>query len=62
MGLADEVGTIAEGKRADLIILDRDPLRDVAVLGTPAEHISAVIADGRVVMQQSYTEITDNQD
>ncbi|MBM3611561.1 MAG: amidohydrolase family protein [Alphaproteobacteria bacterium] len=62
MGLADEVGTIAEGKRADLIILDRDPLRDVAVLGTPAEHITAVIAGGRVVMQQSYTEMSDHQD
>ena len=30
MGLEDEAGTIEVGKRADLIILDRDPLADIS--------------------------------
>jgi imidazolonepropionase-like amidohydrolase len=30
--LEDRIGTIAEGKDADLILVDRDPLTDIAVL------------------------------
>jgi imidazolonepropionase-like amidohydrolase len=32
MGLAKESGTIEPGKRADLLVLDRDPLTDLAAL------------------------------
>ena len=46
MGLEDELGTIEPGKRADLVVLDGDPL-DV---GTLAERVDAVYQDGvRVV-------------
>lgn len=34
MGLAHEVGTIAAGQRADLVVLDADPLRDIANIRT----------------------------
>jgi len=27
--MADEIGTISVGKRADLVVLDGDPLRDI---------------------------------
>jgi imidazolonepropionase-like amidohydrolase len=45
MGLEDELGTIAPGKRADLVLVDGDPL-DV---GTLADRVSAVYKDGIAV-------------
>jgi imidazolonepropionase-like amidohydrolase len=44
MGLENTVGTIAVGRLADLVLLDADPLRDIA----NAQRIDAVIARGRV--------------
>jgi imidazolonepropionase-like amidohydrolase len=32
LGIADEVGTIEPGKRADLLVIDGDPLTDIGVL------------------------------
>ena len=32
LGLADEIGAVAEGMRADLVVLDCDPLTDIASL------------------------------
>jgi imidazolonepropionase-like amidohydrolase len=29
LGVSDELGTIAVGKRADLVVLDADPLQDI---------------------------------
>jgi imidazolonepropionase-like amidohydrolase len=40
LGLADR-GTVEVGKRADLLLLDRDPLVDVAALRTPRSVIKA---------------------
>ena len=45
LGIADESGTIAVGKRADLVLLDADPLRDI----TNTRRIHAVLLNGRVV-------------
>ncbi|MBO0807929.1 MAG: amidohydrolase family protein [Actinobacteria bacterium] len=45
MGLADELGSLEPGKRADLVVADGDPL-DV---GTLAERIRRVYQDGRLV-------------
>jgi imidazolonepropionase-like amidohydrolase len=41
----DELGTLEPGKRADLLLLDADPLADIANV----EKIAAVIKDGVVV-------------
>jgi imidazolonepropionase-like amidohydrolase len=41
----DEVGTIVKAKRADLVMVDGDPLDDLAVLDEPA----LVIQDGAAV-------------
>ncbi|HEX2767351.1 MAG TPA: amidohydrolase family protein [Candidatus Limnocylindria bacterium] len=46
MGLQDELGTLEPGKRADLVVVDGDPL-DVATL---ADRISAVYKDGVAVV------------
>ncbi len=40
--LIDEVGTIEAGKRADLVLLDGDPLADI----TNTRRIAAVVAGG----------------
>lgn len=45
MGRGDELGRIAEGFLSDLVVVDGDPLADIAVLGDRA-RIRAVIKDG----------------
>ncbi len=42
LGLIDEVGTIETGKRADLVLLDGDPLADI----TNTRRIAAVVVGG----------------
>jgi imidazolonepropionase-like amidohydrolase len=44
MGVEASVGTVAPGKRADLVLLDADPLADIA----NTRRITLVIAEGRV--------------
>ena len=44
MGLDKESGTVEAGKRADLILVDGDPLKDIRNL----RRVTRVIADGRV--------------
>ncbi len=44
MGMEHEVGTIAPGMRADLILVDGDPLQDFAVL----RKVTRVVAKGRM--------------
>ena len=48
MGLEDELGTIAPGKLADIVIWNSDSLADISVLQRPDE-ISSIIKDGRIV-------------
>lgn len=44
MGLDKDSGTVEPGKRADLILVDGDPLKDIRTL----RRVTRVIADGRV--------------
>jgi imidazolonepropionase-like amidohydrolase len=46
--LAGEVGVIAPGRLADIVIWDNDPLADITVLQRRIE-ISVIIKDGRIV-------------
>ena len=48
LGHKDELGSIAEGKRADLIAVDGDPTQDI----TPLEHVKFVMKDGKVYKQE----------
>lgn len=43
LGIADKAGSIEVGKRADLVLLDADPLRDIR----NTRRIEAVLLDGR---------------
>lgn len=44
-GLGDEIGTVEEGKRADLIVVDGQPLDDITVL-QDARNVRVVMRDG----------------
>jgi len=48
MGLDGEIGVIAPGRIADIVIWDSDPTADITVLQRPDE-ISVIIKDGRIV-------------
>ncbi|MDQ6887278.1 MAG: amidohydrolase family protein [Gemmatimonadota bacterium] len=45
LGAADSLGSVATGKRADLLLLDADPLTDIR----NTTRIAVVVAAGRVV-------------
>jgi imidazolonepropionase-like amidohydrolase len=42
----DKVGTIAEGKYADLLVVDGDPAADIRVLADP-QNIKVIMKDGQ---------------
>lgn len=48
LNLAGELGTVAPGKLADLLVVDGDPVRDIKVL-QDRSRLTAVIKDGRPV-------------
>ena len=48
-GLADQDGTIAVGRRADLVLLDDNPVNGLATL----RHPRAVIVGGRALDRQA---------
>jgi imidazolonepropionase-like amidohydrolase len=48
VGLEGEVGVIEAGKLADVIVLNGDPLSDIAVLQDP-KKITTIIKDGKLV-------------
>jgi imidazolonepropionase-like amidohydrolase len=49
--MAERIGTVAEGKDADLIVVDGDPLADIAILADAA-RIPMVIKSGAVVKDE----------
>jgi imidazolonepropionase-like amidohydrolase len=48
VGLEGQVGELAPGKLADLIVLNKDPIADITVL-QGGKHLSCVIKDGKIV-------------
>jgi imidazolonepropionase-like amidohydrolase len=43
-----QLGTLAAGAHADVIVVDADPLADVAVLADPDTHLDLVVQEGHV--------------
>ncbi|KAJ6102432.1 hypothetical protein N7486_004859 [Penicillium sp. IBT 16267x] len=48
MGWEDAIGQIKEGFHADVIVLDKNPLKEVTIFDQPEKHVFAVMKDGRV--------------
>jgi imidazolonepropionase-like amidohydrolase len=52
LGLAGQAGVVTAGALADLLVVDGNPLEDAGVLAEPGKNLSAVIQDGRVVVDR----------
>ena len=50
-GIGAETGTIEPGKRADLLIVEGDPLADIAVLQDP-DNLMAIVLAGQFHKRQ----------
>jgi imidazolonepropionase-like amidohydrolase len=48
LAISERVGTLESGKFADLVVLDKDPLKDIRVL-RQKENIKMVLKEGEVV-------------
>ena len=53
LDVADQMGTIERGKRADLVLLDADPLADI----TNTRKIHAVVVGGRLIEKTALDEM-----
>ena len=49
MRMEGEIGTIAPGAHADLIVMDDDPLSDLSLLRNQGQHMRAIVKDGKFV-------------
>ncbi|MGN8247169.1 amidohydrolase family protein [Cellulomonas soli] len=58
LGLEDQLGTVAPGLRADLVLTDVDPLTSIDALADP-RHVRLVVQDGRVVKDTTAPDRTD---
>jgi imidazolonepropionase-like amidohydrolase len=47
-----ELGVIAPGALADLLVVDGDPLTNLALLAEPEKHVAAIVAGGRFVVNR----------
>jgi imidazolonepropionase-like amidohydrolase len=48
LGIADQVGEIAQGQLAELVVLRSDPRKDTSALGNPAEVVMVVQAGDQI--------------
>jgi imidazolonepropionase-like amidohydrolase len=47
-GMEDEIGTVQEGKLADMLVVSGNPLEDIAVLQKP-DNLKLIMKGGRIV-------------
>jgi imidazolonepropionase-like amidohydrolase len=50
---AGELGVIAPGAKADLLMVDGDPLRDISLLEGQGKHLAAILRDGELVVNRA---------
>jgi imidazolonepropionase-like amidohydrolase len=51
LGIGAEAGTIEAGKRADLLVVDGDPLADITLLQDP-DNLMAIVKAGQFHKRQ----------
>jgi imidazolonepropionase-like amidohydrolase len=49
MLMAGQIGCVAPGAHADLLVVEGDPLRDIGLVAADGEHLRAVVRGGEVV-------------
>ena len=52
LGRAGELGVIAPGAYADMLLVDGDPLRDISLLGGQGDHLDLIARGGEVVVNR----------
>jgi imidazolonepropionase-like amidohydrolase len=52
MMMAGQIGCVAPGAFADLLVVDGDPLRDISLLAASGRHLSTIIRAGAVVKNE----------
>ena len=52
LGRAGELGVVAPGAFADLLLVDGDPFKDIGVLGGQGEHIDLLVRSGELVVDR----------
>ncbi len=52
LGRPGELGVVAPGAYADLLLVDGDPLRDIGVLGGQGEHLHLIARAGEIVLNR----------
>ena len=48
-----ELGVLAPGAKADLLLVDGDPLRDLTLLEGQGKHLAAILRDGELVVNRT---------
>ena len=48
-----ELGVLAPGAKADLLLVDGDPLRDLTLLEGQGKHFAAIVRDGELVVDRT---------
>jgi imidazolonepropionase-like amidohydrolase len=46
--MSGEIGVVAEGARADLLVVDGDPIENLGLLQEQGKHIKAIMKDGKL--------------
>jgi imidazolonepropionase-like amidohydrolase len=52
LGRPGELGVVAAGAYADLLLVDGDPLADIGVLTGQGEHLDLIARDGEIVLNR----------
>jgi imidazolonepropionase-like amidohydrolase len=52
LGRAGELGVLAPGAAADLLVVDGDPLRDLGCLGGQGAHLDLIVRGGEIVVER----------
>ena len=48
MGMSEQIGTIEEGKLADIILVNDDPLKNIDLFKNPKDNILVIMQDGKL--------------